>query len=274
VRYALLLLLLGAPTGRQWSEVHRVGLVLPATWKVVERDKENRAFVIEGPKLGPGTPRVVVWDGGPAGIALDKRATQMADLLKKRPGWKLVARQRKQVGPYPVVRFGLEFGPEERRARARFSVLLMGDRFYLLEMSAAASHFPGKTFDKLEASLDRLWPERKVGALKLCGPDGWTFKPDGARCSFTGPSVVVRLGPGEIGPDGVPGAKAGPRLKFLGKTCPTHVAEREIDGEKIRWLHVAVSGHRAAVSAPVALWDDIFPQAEAILARAGRIQPK
>jgi hypothetical protein len=273
VRFALLLLIL-APSGRQWSDVHRVGIVVPSTWKVVERDKKDQAFVIEGPKLGPGTPRVVVWDGGPAGVPLDRRATEMADLLKKRPGWKFVARKRKQVGPYPAVRFGLEFGPADRRARARFSVLLMGDRFVVLEMSAAASHFPGKTFDKLEASLEHKWPERKVGMLKLVAPEGWAFKQEGDRCSFTGPSVVVRLGLGEIGPDGVPGAKAGPRLKFLGKARTTWIAEREIEGEKVRWLHVAAEGHRAAVSAPVSLWNDVSPQAEAILARAKRIRPK
>ena len=107
MRVALLFLLL-APKGTLWSEAHGIGIRPPDTWKIVERDKEARAFVIEGPELGPGTPRAVVWNAGPAETTLEKRADELAKAIKKREGFRVVARKRKVIGPYAAIRFGLE----------------------------------------------------------------------------------------------------------------------------------------------------------------------
>ena len=99
MRLALLFLLLAPAGKKEWSPLHGIGFSIPPTWKIIERDKQHKAFVVEGPELGPGTPRIVIINAGPAAeVDLDKTADQVAKILAARPGFTVVARKRKVVG--------------------------------------------------------------------------------------------------------------------------------------------------------------------------------
>lgn len=258
----LLVLVLAPASPKQWSEKHEVGVWIPKQWKIVARDRGDRAFVVEGPKLGPGVPRAVLWNAGAA--ALDEVAEGVAARVERRPGWKIVTRVRKRIGPFPCVRMGIRFVEKGAKGRARVTVALLGRRAYVLELSAAAAHFPAATFDRIEQSLEVRWIEHKVGALTLRAPAGW--ERDGPRLVLP-PGVMVGF---EKQPElrAPPGAKPGAKVEFLGGRRDTVVAEKGEGDERARLLLVHADGWTAAVILPVAQWDDLFPVAAAILESA------
>lgn len=260
---SLLVLLLAPAAPKEWSARHGVGIWIPKQWKVVARDQGDRAFVFEGPKLGPGVPRAVLWNAGPA--VLSQVAKAVARKIERRPGWTIVARAKKRIGPFPCVRLGIRFVEDGAKGRARVTVALLGHRAYVLELSAAAAHFPGATFDRIEQSLEVRWSEHEVGALSVKSPAGWAR--DGERLVLP-PAGMIGF---EREPElrAPPGAKPGPRVTFLGGRRTTLVAEKGQGEERARLLLVHADGWTAAVILPVALWDDLFPVVEAILKTAG-----
>ena len=278
MRFVLFLLLL-SPAKKEWSKVHGIGISIPATWKIVERDKQHRAFVVEGPELGPGTPRVVVSSAGPADAApLNAKADEVAKALGKRPGFTVVARARKVVGPYAAVRFGLDLKLKgNRKGRGRVTVLLMGDRYVVLEMSAAATHFPGLVYDRIEKSLAVEWKTRKLDKqLLFDAPSSWEYRrPSGPRVLLVGPALgagptMVRIGDGVMPAGMLEGAKPGRKLLFLSRKRDTLVLDRERDGRKIRLLHVTADGFTATAMAPVSIWEDVAPTIETVLSSVRR----
>lgn len=257
-----LVLMLAPAAPKQWSEKHEVGVWIPKQWKIVARDRGDRAFVVEGPKLGPGVPRAVLWNAGPA--ALDQVAKAVATKVERRAGWKIVTQVRKRIGPFPCVRMGIRFTEDGAQGRARITVALLGHRAYVLELSAAASHFPGATFDRIEQSLEVRWIAHKVDALTFKAPAGW--ERDGARLVLPpGGMVGFEKEPELRAP---PDAKPGRKVSFLGQRRGTVVAEKGEGDERARLLLVHADGWTAAVILPAALWDDLFPVAEAILKTA------
>lgn len=260
---SLLVLVLAPAAPKHWSAKHGVGIWIPKQWKIVARDQGERAFVVEGPKLGPGVPRAVLWNAGPA--QLGRVAKTVAAKIGRRPGWTIVTQVRKRIGPFPCVRMGIRFLEDGAKGRARVTVALLGHRAYVLELSAAAAHFPGATFDRIEQSLEVRWNEHKVGALFVRAPAGWTR--EGERLVLP-PAGMIGF---EKEPElrAPPGAKPGPKVSFLGGRCATVVAEKGQGEERARLLLVHAEGWTAAVIFPVALWDDLFPVAEAILRTAG-----
>ncbi|MHC4548451.1 MAG: hypothetical protein ACYTEZ_06705 [Planctomycetota bacterium] len=274
---ALLALVLLAPgVDRQWSAKHGVGMWVPQQWKVVARDQGDRALVVEGPKLGPGVPRAVLWDGGSADrVSLDAFAGKVVAEVAKRPGWQIVVQARKRIGPFPCVRVGIRFAQGEARGRARFTVALLGGGFYVLELSAAASHFPGTTFDRIEQSLAVRWSEIELErGLVVEVPAGWQSQKDGGALRLTGPRlggarypmVIVEHQP--AGLTRPPTARPGPAIEFLGAKREAVQDERKLEGHKARLVLVHAHGWTGAVMLPLELWDDLFPVAEAILAGA------
>ena len=257
---SLLVLLLAPATPKQWSSKHGVGVWIPKQWQIVARDQGDRAFVVKGPKLGPGVPRAVLWNAGPA--ALDQVAKAVAAKVERRPGWRIITQVRKRIGPFPCVRMGIRFSVADgAKGRARVTVALLGHRAYVLELSAAAAHFPGATFDRIEQSLEVRWSEHKLGALTIKAPAGWAR--DGERLVLP-PAGMIGF---EKEPElrATPKTKPGPIVSFLGQRRETVVAERGRGEERARLLLVHADGWTAAVILPVALWDDLFPVAQAIL---------
>jgi hypothetical protein len=260
---ALSLVLLLAPAApKQWSKEHGVGVWIPKQWRIVARDQGDRAFVVEGPKLGPGVPRAVLWNAGPA--ALDQVAKAVAAKVERRSGWKIVTRARKRIGPFPCVRLGIRFVEDGAKGRARITVALLGHRAYVLELSAAAAHFPGATFDRIEQSLEVRWTEHKLGALTVKAPAGW--ERDGTRLVLPPAGMIGFENEPEL--RAPPGTKPGPKVTFLGKRRETVVAEKGEGDERARLLLVHADGWTAAVILPVMLWDDLLPVVEAILETA------
>lgn len=267
----LLVLCLHAPeTRRQWSKGYGVGMWIPETWKVVERDAGKRIFVIDGPRLGAGIPRAVLtFAGGAAGTTLESVAARFEKQVGQRPGWKVMARVRKRIGPFPCVRIGLVLQLKSgAKGRARFTVALLGDRYFVLELSAAASHFPGSTFDQIEKSLTVRWADHDLpGGMTATVPAGWAARVEGARLIVAGPVlratvVLVR----EEDPQRPPDAKPGSKLRFLGKRRDTLTARKGkgADAERMVWVHA--DGWTGVAILPASSWEDLFPTAEAILA--------
>lgn len=274
---ALAALLLLAPGEKaHWSEAHGVGVTLPGTWKIVARDEGDRAFVVDGPQLGPAVPRAVLWAAGDAAPGtLDEKAEALAEQVAKRKGWTVTAKVRKRIGPYPCVRIGMTFQePGKAKGRARFTVALLGGRYYVLELSAAASHFPAQTFDRIEQSLDVKWGEAVWEGLSLSAPAGWTATQGGRGGAIEGPrrgeAPTLVLFKREDAAQGPPPetARPGPALRFLGEARETLVDEREIGGEPVRMLLFNAGGWTVVVRMPAAAWDDLFPVAEEIVRRA------
>lgn len=272
---ALLLLAPGEKT--HWSEAHGVGITLPGTWKILARDDGDRAFVVDGPQLGPAVPRAVLWRAGDASAGtLDAKADALAAQVAKREGWTLTAKVRKRIGPFPCVRIALAFQePGKAKGRARFTVALLGGSYYVLELSAAASHFPAKTFDRIEQSLQVKWEDaRWESGLILSAPAAWKTTPGGDGGAIEGPRrgaqptlVLLRKEDAVQGPPPET-ARPGPPLRFLGEARESLVDEREIEGEGQRMLLFHAEGWTVAVRMPVAAWDDFFPMAEEIVRRA------
>ena len=262
-----LILLLGPDTSRRWSKSHAIGVWIPKEWKILSRDEGIKAFVVDGPQLGPGKPRMVLTTaGGTAASTLTEIADRLAAQVAKRPGWQVVARVPKRIGPWPCIRIGIRFLENGAKGRARFTVVSMGDRYYVLELSAASSHFPGATFDRIERSLAVRWRKMKIGEAEVEVPAGWFAEvqegllveaPAPARCV-----MFVAKRP-RIEDEGKPG----PKVTLLGKRRESTKQERRIGDMTVRRLIVNAEGWNADVMMPVSLWEDYFPVMEEILKR-------
>jgi len=274
---ALLLVLLLAPgEGMEWSEAHGIGIRIPEQWTIKERDREQRAFIVEGPQLGPGIPHLVVWNAGEGAGTLAGKADAIVADLEKRAGWRVTARVKKRVGPWPAVRLGVRFLDDGRKGQARVTVVRLGDRYVVLEMSAAASHFPAATYDRIESSLDVKWTAQALpGGLRTEVPAGWTAHVEEGRLTVrapfpAGPACVLFLEPaGKEAP-----GEAGPKVRFLGQARATVQEEREVEGARVRMVRFAAEGWSAVVMMPVDRWEETFPVMEEILGRASRPPPK
>ncbi|MHC4222889.1 MAG: hypothetical protein ACYSX0_07560 [Planctomycetota bacterium] len=272
---SLLLLLLFAPGARkEWSKTYPVGIRIPSTWKVLERDQGDKLLVVDGPRLGAGIPRAVLWRLPPKAdeIGLDAVTTALREQMRSRAGTRITSVTRKRIGAFPCVRFGLLMGA--KGARARFTVALMGDAFYALELSAAASHFPARTFDQMEQSLEVRWTEQEpVKGLKLKLPPGWKLKvEDKERWSVDAPRLgvgrsVLKVGRGEPPPDWRKRfSGAGPKLKFLGASRETMRADMQVPGRpKVRMLYLEGEGWSVVAMVPAPVWEDVFPTMETVL---------
>jgi len=270
----LLLLLLAPGAKKEWSKTHPVGIRIPSTWKVLERDQGDKLLVVDGPKLGAGIPRAVLWRLPPKAdeIGLDAVADEMQKQMRTRAGTRITSVTRKRIGAFPCIRFGILMGA--KGARARFTVALMGDAFYALELSAAASHFPARTFDQMEQSLEVRWTEQKpVKGLKLKLPPGWKLKvEDEERWSVDAPRLgtgrsVLKVGRGEPPPDWMKRFHTGgPQLKFLGSSRESMLADMETAGQpRVRMLYLKGEGWSVVAMVPAPVWEDLFPTLEAVL---------
>ena len=274
---ALLTLLLAAPGEKtHWSEAHGVGVALPGTWTIVAKDDGDRAFVVDGPQLGPGIPRAVLWYAGPAAArTLDDKAEQLRAQVSKREGWAITATVRKTVGPFPCVRMALTFRePGKAKGRARFTVALLGGNYYVLELSAAASHFPAKTFDRIEQSLQVKWQQETWECgITLEAPPGWKLAEGGGGGAIEGPrrgrqpTLILLSKEREMGP-APETARPGPKLRFHRELRETMIDERAIQDEEQRMLVLNAEGWTVVVRMPVDAWEDLFPVAEEIVRRA------
>lgn len=275
---AAALLLLAPASGKQWSKQHSVGMVVPSGWEILERDKDRRAFVIDGPTLGPGRPRVVLWHVGRVDAPLGDMADVFARKNLQRPGWRQTTKKRVRIGAFPAWRFGYAFTEKGNgKGRARVTVALLGARVFVLEMSAALSYFPSSVYDRMEQSLEVPHVERRLGgeerALVLRVPDGWSLAVEGEDAwRVEGPScgvgrVVLFLSRGTD--EGPALAGPGPAVTFLEKKRATDTAERDLEDDlRIRMLRVRAEGWTAVAMMPLPLWEDLFPVVEQMLAGA------
>ncbi len=271
---ALLLLLLAAPEGgRLWSEKHGVGVTLPPTWTVKARDSDGTIVEADGPLLGRAIPHLVLRDAGAAnGETVQALAKRLADELLKRPGWRVTAMPRTAIGAFPAVRVGLAFVANGTNARARFTVALLGGRYVTLELSAAASNFPGATFDAVEQSLEVKWEERRLSrGMRVALPPGWIGEGAGEGISVRAPRIggapsVLFLRP-EADAEAEPpeGAVAAGKVALAGRKRESFEGRREQEGEalRLRWVHA--EGWTGVFVGPEEAWEDLFPTAEAIL---------
>lgn len=278
---ALLALLLFAPGEKlHWSEAHGVGLMLPGTWKIVAHDDGDRAFVVDGPQLGPGVPRAVLWSAGAADRAsLEETAVKLAEQIQRR-GWTVTTKVRKSIGPFPCVRMAIAFQePGKAKGRARFTVALLGDRYFVLELSAAASHFPASVFDRMEQSLQVKWSATNFeGGLRFEVPPGWKVTGGAEGGVVEGPRrgqqpTLIFWKREDALARPPPEAKPADAMRFLGKRHKTLVAERELRGEFVRMLAFHDGTWTIVVRMPRAAWDDLFPIAAAIVERAKLAAP-
>lgn len=238
VNALLLLLVLAAPTGQQWSEKRGVGLFVPQTWKILKRDEGDKVFVFEGPKLGPGIPHAELRYIGPApGMPLADLAKTLRKKVEARPGWEVVSQTEKDIDGFPAVRFGVRFRTGEgdgARGRARFTVVRLDGHFYVLELSASNRNFPGATFDRIEQSLKIKWRKHTLpGGLTIEAPASWERLANGLKSG----AVELRFQAGVAGLDGPPEAKPGPKMVFLGKARASLQAENDERGLAMRATH-------------------------------------
>ena len=270
----LVLLLLAPGAKKEWSRVHPVGIRIPSTWKVLERDQGDKLLVVDGPRLGAGIPRAVLWRLPPKVAEADLKtvADALQMQMRSRAGTRITAVTRKRIGAFPCVRFGLLFG--SKGARGRFTVALLGDGFYALELSAAASHFPAKTFDRMEQSLEVRWTMHKpVKGMEVKLPPGWKLESKGEdRWSVEAPGLgvgpsILKVGRGDPPPDWLERFQAaGPKLAFLGASRKTKRIDMEVDGRpKVRVVHLKAEGWSVVAMIPVPVWEDIFPTMTAVL---------
>ena len=94
--------------------------------------------------------------------------------LVKRPGWTLTSVTGKSIGPAPCRRLGFRFLAEGAKGRGRVTIVRLGRKVFVLELSAAQSHFPATTFDQLSrksssaasnSSRSRSWPPTWMNSL-------------------------------------------------------------------------------------------------------------
>jgi hypothetical protein len=268
-----LLVLLAATSRVQWSETHGIGISVPQGWKVLQRDRGARSFVIEGPVLGEGIPhveihRVTAADAGDLATVTSK----LLDAVTKRPGWTITARKRKRIGPWPAERVGLAFTKDGIRGRARFTVAWIGSHYFALEMSASAKGFPGGTFDRMEQSLQTRWTKRTVPALgSVEVPAGWTVERDGTSLEIVAPGIGatparLRIGPAPEAPPRTDGTKAGPKLRMLGKKRTT-LETKEPIREDVRAVLIRAEGWQAVLFLADTSREEVLPVFAEILDR-------
>ena len=267
-------LLLAAPAKMQWSKAHGIGIVVPNSWKIVERDKGQRAFVVQGPKLSGSQPRLVVWNAGGAGDRPLKRiAKELDEQIRKRSGWTRSAMVDHKVGRWPAMRMGYSFQEKDKpRGRGRVSLVLYGGNVYVLEMGAAARGFPAATFDQVERSLIAKGESfTLVEDATVSVPPGWQAKKTETGIVVQGPrNAVVHLirehsRDDAEGPPPPPGNKLDGTMGFQGKRHPKYTATRKVNGVEVRMAWLRHDGWSAVVMMPVAAWDEIAPGAEALL---------
>jgi hypothetical protein len=262
ILFALLLL------SPEWSTAHRIGVSIPKTWTVVKRDDGKRAFVVEGPMLGDGKPRLVIWNMGPPGKrSLKQMANSFDDTLRKRAGWTRTALVDHKVGPWPAKRIGYSFHDKGKaKGRARVSVIMYGGQILVMEMSGSARGFPAATFDRIEKSIEMRWEEVELprkATVRI--PPGWRVLKTERGVRVVGPQdALVILQQDEGAPPEE--VKDGGELVFLGEKRPVKTAIRQMRGEdvQLRWLHHG--GWTAVIVLPVKAWPDAGPGARAIVA--------
>jgi len=275
VALAMVALLLAPADKLEWSESHPVGMWVPPRWKVLERDRDATLLVIDGPRLGPGVPRVVLRHLGPARKPLDDMAEELAAKVCKRPGWEETVRTRRRIDPWPAVRCAFRFVEESTIGQARLTIVLLGGDYYALELSAPASHFPAGTYDQLEQSLAVRWEEVLLpDGLQVEVPAGWAHDVREGRLSVDAPPLAEARAVLFIKRGAAPEGAEGPKLLFLGGRRPTHTEERRQDELAVRLLTVSGADHAAAVMMPVAVWDDLFPVMERILASGKTVESR
>lgn len=265
---ALALLLLLAPGGKEWSEAHGIGVLLPKSWTVVARDEGAKAFVVEGPVIGDGKPHLVIWNmGEPGRRTLQEFAESFDRQVGKRAGWKRTALVDHEVGPWAAKRLAYGFSePGKAKGRARISVILFGGRILVLEMSASARGFPAATFDRIEKSLEVRWTDAKLpGGATARIPPGWSTIPTETGIRVAGPREALVILQRD---DGTPpeGVKEEGALLFLGEKRPVKSVTREVRGAdvQLRWVHHG--GWSGVIILPVDAWKEAGPGARAILA--------
>ena len=268
-------LLFAAPAKKQWSKAHAIGIVVPNSWRIVERDQGQQAFVLQGPKLSGSQPRLVVWNGGGAGDQTLKRiAKKLDEQIRKRSGWTRTAMAAHKVGPWPAVRLGYSFHEKGKpRGRGRVSVVLYGGNVYILEMGAAARGFPAATFDRIERSLEGKGESfTLVEEAKVHVPPGWKAKKTANGLVAEGPRRAVVHLAREFSRDDAEGPPPPPEneidgtWRFQGASHTKYTATRKVNGIDVRMAWLRHNGWTAVVMMPVAAWDEIGPGAEAILA--------
>jgi hypothetical protein len=263
-------LVFAAPAKKQWSKAHGIGVTFPNSWTILERDKGQRAFVVEGPVLGAGKPHLVVWNAGAAGDrTLRKVAEKFDGQLRKRAGWRRTAMAAHKVGPWRAMRIGYAFQEgDNAKGRARVSVIMYGGCVYIIEMSAAARGFPAATFDAIERSLEAKWAEHTLpDGSKARTPPGWEAQKTEQGLRARGPrQAMVHLA--KEGPDatGPPGEKEAGKVRFLGARREATVMVRKMGGEEVRLLWVHHGEWVGVIMMPTSAWDEVAPGAEAILA--------
>ena len=271
---ALLISILLAAPQKLWSEEHGVGMRIPSTWEWEKTSKKGEVFVINGPKLGGVRPRAVLRDLGESPSTLSDLSERLVKELVKRESWTLTAIVRgKSIGPAPCVRLGLVFEAEGAKGRGRVTIVRLGRRVFVLELSAARSHFPATTFDQLEQSLATK-PQKVEGPAGLTfeTPPGWEVEARGV-VRLTGPIVgrgpaVMILSHRSVEVLGGLKGKEGPQVLFLKKKRPTVLVEEKIEKFVIRMLHLDADGYEVRIMMPAAAWDDLFPIAAGILKSA------
>ena len=274
-----LVILLAATTRVQWSETHEIGISVPQGWKVLQRDRGDTSFVIEGPVLGAGIPHVEIHRVASADAGdLAAVTTKLLEGLAKRPGWTMTARKKKRIGPWPAERVGLSFTKDGIRGRARFTVAWIGSHYFALEMSASAKGFPGGTFDRMEQSLQTRWRKWTVAALgSVEVPAGWTVERDGTALEIAAPGIGatparLRIGPAPEAPPRTDGTKAGPKLKMLGKTRAT-LETKEPVTDDVRAVLVRAEGWQAVLFLADTSRNDVLPVMAEILDRVRKKDP-
>lgn len=245
------------------------------------QDKGDVALAVEGPRLGKGVPRLVLQRVGSANAPLETVAKRLLAQVLKRPGWTKTAQIRKTVGggAFPCIRVGLRFLKEGEKGRARFSVVLLGDSYWVLDFSAHASHFPGGTFDRIERSLSVRWKKHSIGALKVRVPRGWQATRADGKLRIAGPSLGARKAPTVILASGQtlrappnlkpPNAKHPEKIEFLGGSR-VPIESRFKD---LLLRLVSAHGHSAAMIIPEAVAADVAPTIRAILKSVRRDPP-
>jgi hypothetical protein len=269
VTIPLALLLLLAPGNKQWSAAHQLGASIPKTWTILKKDDGARAFVVEGPLLGDGKPRLVIWNmGAPGKRSLKQMADSFDDSLRKRAGWTRTALVDHKVGLWPARRIAYSFQQTGKaKGRARVSVILFGGKIVVIEMSGSARGFPATTFDQIEKSLALKGTEVELADEATAQiPAGWRVLKTDRGIRVVGPQdalVILERDPDAAPP---PDTKPGGKLEFLGAKRVARTATKQMRGEdvQLRWLSHA--GWTGAVVCAVKAWEDAGPGARAILA--------
>jgi hypothetical protein len=261
----LLLALLHLAGGEkiEWSEAHGVALALPPNWVIETRDEKTTVFRIRSPKVGGAYAIASLLFAGPAGAPLPEMAKRVGAELGKRPLWRVTGENPGSVGPFRCIRIGAAFEKDRRPGQARVSVLLLSDRYFLLELASPGAHFPASTYERLEESIEVRWSEAKHPSGLLASlPPGWSVASAeadawGLRGPVEGLLVLLRRAPKE------PPPPSGLELTLLGERLKGRIEDRK----GVRMVRVSGGDWSAAIAMPEGLWDDHYPLAAAVVAR-------